>query len=116
MLPEVTKICLAVLESSLFMKLILEDPKFSSDLNGIPPGSRSLLMYLVARFEREPSERLLTGMYRMLQRFILPFLRKATIFTHVYEGIIFSQVTMQRMNQSLTDCAVSLTTYLGGRG
>jgi len=89
---EVTKICLAVLESPLFMKLILEDPKFSSDLNGIPPGSRSLLRYLVGRFEREPSERLLTGMYRMLQRFILPFLRKATIFTHVYEGIIFSQV------------------------
>lgn len=89
---EVTKITLAILDSPNYMKLVLNDPKLFSDLEDVPVGPRALLKYLIAKFEREPSEKLLTGTYRMLQRFILPFLRKAVIFTHVYEGVIFSQM------------------------
>lgn len=89
---EVTKISLAILESPNYMKLVLNDPTLFSDQNDVPQGPRALLRYLIAKFEREPSEKLLTGTYRMLQRFILPFLRKAMIFTHVYEGVIFSHI------------------------
>jgi E3 ubiquitin-protein ligase UBR1 len=91
---EVSKICMAVLESPSFTDLLHEDPTLFSDTDDIPIGPRHLLKHFVDIFMMYNKfvERLWIGTYRMLQRFILPFLRKAVIFTHVYEGVIFTQV------------------------
>jgi E3 ubiquitin-protein ligase UBR1 len=86
---------MAVLESPSFTDLLHEDPELFSDTDDIPIGPRHLLKHFVYIFsvrDDKFAERLLIPTYRMLQRFILPFLRKAVIFTHVWEGVIFTQV------------------------
>lgn len=39
-----------------------------------------------------PQEKIYPAMHYMLQRFILPFLRKAIIFMHVFENIVYPQI------------------------
>jgi E3 ubiquitin-protein ligase UBR1 len=91
-IAEVTKIILAILGSAQALKFILTNAMWPVVLDGPPLGPRGFLRYLAAKLEREPSQKLMNGLYYLAQRFILPFLRKAVIFSHVYEGILFSKI------------------------
>jgi E3 ubiquitin-protein ligase UBR1 len=91
-IAEITKIVLAILMSETAVKFILSKTKWPKFHDSLPLGPRTFLKYLTARLEREPLQMLLDGLYRLTQRFILPFLRKAVIFTHVYEGVAFNSL------------------------
>ena len=43
----------------------------------------------ITKFDVELSEKLMGGLYCLMERFILPFLRKTVIFVHVYDNVIF---------------------------
>jgi Proteolysis_6 C-terminal len=91
-IAEVTKIILAILGSPQALRFVLTNTMWPVVLECPPLGPRGFLRYLAAILEREPSQKLMNGVYCLAQRFILPFLRKAVIFSHVYEGIIFSNI------------------------
>ena len=85
---EITKIALAILASERAVAFILADPKWLAT-DSVPDGPRSLLKFLISKVDVEFSDKLLDGMYCLMERFILPFLRKSIIFTHVFENVIF---------------------------
>jgi E3 ubiquitin-protein ligase UBR1 len=100
-IAEVTKIILAILGSAQALKFILTNAMWPAVLEGPPLGPRGFLRYLAAKLEREPSQKLMNGLYYLAQRFILPFLRKAVIFSHVYEGILFSNINTDEVESDV---------------
>ena len=86
---EITKIALAILSSKTAVTFILNDTEWLSTTEAIPDGARSLLKIFIAKFNVELSEKLMNGLYRLMERFILPFLRKTVIFVHVYDNALF---------------------------
>jgi hypothetical protein len=88
-MAEVVKCVIGVVLSRSTQQYMMNNPRWLSDAADIPFGPRKLLKYLFAKFDLEPSEQLLSGTYRMLQRFVLPFLRKSLLFVHVYESVLY---------------------------
>lgn len=86
---EITKIVLAILGSTTALSFILGVSKWECANEVVPKGSRSLLKYFIGTARIDSSDKLLDGIYRLAQRFILPFLRKMLIFIHVSEGFVF---------------------------
>jgi E3 ubiquitin-protein ligase UBR1 len=86
---EITKIALAILVSKPAVDFILADSNMLA-AETIPNGPRSLLAFFVSKFDVSPSDKLFNGMYSLMERFVLPFLRKSSIFIHVFENVIFS--------------------------
>lgn len=85
---EITKIALAILSSKTVVTFILADTKVLAT-EPVAQGPRSLLKFFISQFGVETSDKLLNGMYCLMKRFILPFLRKSVIFIHVFENVIF---------------------------
>jgi E3 ubiquitin-protein ligase UBR1 len=83
---EVVKITSAVYESLVARQLVMAK---SDSLEHGP--SMTWFLALVTG-TTEMSDRRMDGIYHLLRRYILPFLRKAVIFTHVYEGVVFPKV------------------------
>ena len=90
-IAEIVKIVFAIQESDIMVqKLLWEDSSWiKSDY--MPAGQWSPRKVFVKHRLTEISETYLNGLYHMLQRFILPFLRKAVIFVHVFENVVFPQ-------------------------
>ena len=91
---EAVKCIIGVVVSRNTKNYMLTNPRWLAEASDIPFGPRPLLKYIFAKFEQEPSEKMISGVYRMVQRFILPFLRKSLIFLHVYEGLLFPDIEM----------------------
>jgi E3 ubiquitin-protein ligase UBR1 len=87
-IAEIVKITVAIHESMGSRQSLLgenSDPD-SEQMKNIPQMG---LFLALTTGKKEISDRRLDGMYHLLQRFILPFLRKAVLFTHVFEGVHF---------------------------
>ena len=96
-LAEVTKIMFAILESDMMKQLILANGNDWVKSEDFPAGPKS---YFSNDQWYGITEKLFNGIYHMLQRFILPFLRKAVIFVHVFENVVFPNIDMSDSPES----------------
>ena len=99
---EITKITMAILASKTAVTFIRNSKICLTE--GVPCGSRSLLIFFVSKSGMTPSETLLSGLYHLLQRFILPFLRKAIVFVHVFRKVLFPKVVAAGDCESVRLC------------
>jgi E3 ubiquitin-protein ligase UBR1 len=99
---EITKIALAILASKTAMTFIMNSKKYSTE--NIPQGPRSLLRFFISKSGVTSSSTLLSGLYHLLRRFILPFLRKAIIFVHVFQNVLFPKVVAAEDCESIRLC------------
>ena len=81
---EVAKICLSLTRSVNFLECVANET--DAPRLDVPP----LVQFLWNETSmHDPPDRLMALVLKFMDRLILPFLRRATIFVHVFEGIIF---------------------------
>src|SRR6202035_5779398 len=80
-IAELVKISMGICESEDALRFIRDDSELEQH-HGLP-----LFLYATAKTEYTDGQ--LGHIYHLMRRFILPFLRKAVMFTHVYEGVVF---------------------------
>jgi E3 ubiquitin-protein ligase UBR1 len=92
---EVTKTTIGLLQSPSTMKLLQEDDTCLTSPENVPIfNPRSWIRSLAVDIMRKrsgASDKQLENLYRLVMRYVTPFLRKAVIFVHVSENFIFPQ-------------------------